>query len=44
MKILLPNGLAFVWLGYALFAERREKASEAVPGKVSAQLSQTEAK
>jgi hypothetical protein len=42
MKILLPNGLAFVWLGYALFAERREKASEAVPGKASAQLSQTE--
>jgi hypothetical protein len=43
MKILLPNGLAFVWLGYALVFERRKKASEAVPGKASAQLNQTEA-
>jgi hypothetical protein len=41
---LIPVGLAFLWLGYALFAERREKAPEAVPGKVSPQLSQTEAK
>ena len=30
-KIMLPVGLAFVWLGYALFAERREKVSEIVP-------------
>ncbi len=28
---LIPVGLAFVWLGYALFAERREKAAERVP-------------
>ena len=31
MKILIPIGLALVWLGYALFAERREKAAELVP-------------
>ena len=28
MKILFPYGIAMIWLGYALFAERREKASE----------------
>jgi hypothetical protein len=44
MKILLPYGFAFVWLGYALFSEPREKSSEAVSGKVNTQLSQTEAK
>jgi hypothetical protein len=27
MKILLPYGIALIWLGYALFAERREKSS-----------------
>ncbi len=26
--VMLPIGLAFTWLGYALFAERREKAVE----------------
>ncbi|MBE7434579.1 MAG: hypothetical protein HS100_11740 [Anaerolineales bacterium] len=41
---MIPVGLAMVWLGYALFSERREKVSEAVPGKVSSQLSQPEAK
>ena len=30
-KIMLPVGLAFVWLGYALFTERRAPASEPVP-------------
>jgi hypothetical protein len=43
-KVMIPIGLAVAWLGYALFSERREKASEAVPGKASAQLRQTEAK
>jgi hypothetical protein len=43
-KIMLPIGLAMAWLGYALFAERRESSSEAAFSKVSAQLSQTEAK
>jgi hypothetical protein len=28
---LIPIGLAFSWLGYALFSERRETASEFVP-------------
>lgn len=41
---MIPVGLAMVWLGYALFSERREKASEVVPGKVNAQISQPEAK
>jgi hypothetical protein len=43
MKILLPYGIAMIWLGYALFAERREKVAERVsvssinpePGKVA---------
>jgi hypothetical protein len=30
-KIMIPVGLAVAWLGYALFAERREKASELAP-------------
>ena len=34
-KIMIPVGLAFAWLGYALFSERRAPASEPVPGKVS---------
>jgi hypothetical protein len=41
---MIPVGLAIVWLGYALFTERREKVSEAVSGKVSSQRSQPEAK
>lgn len=41
---LLTIALALTWLGYALFSERRERSSEVVPGKVSSQLSQTEAK
>ena len=41
---LLTIALALIWLGYALFSERRERSSEVVPGKVSSQLSQTEAK
>jgi hypothetical protein len=31
----VPVGAAIVWLGLALFLERREKVSEPVPGKVS---------
>jgi hypothetical protein len=34
-KIMLPVGLAFVWLGYALFSERRAPASEPLPVKIS---------
>jgi len=37
----IPVGIAVAWLGYSLWAERREQASEAVPGTVSPLLSQT---
>ena len=36
----VPVALALVWLGYALWSERREQASEPLSGRVSAQLSQ----
>ena len=32
-KIMIPVGLALAWLGYALFSERREKASERVTAR-----------
>jgi hypothetical protein len=34
----VPLGLALVWLGYALFSERREQAAEPAPGTGSPQL------
>ncbi len=34
-KIMIPVGLAFAWLGYALFSERRAPVSELVPGKIT---------
>ena len=34
-KILVPIGLALAWLGYALFSELREKASDPAPGTES---------
>jgi hypothetical protein len=37
----IPMGLALAWLGYALWSERREKASEALLGMESPQLRQT---
>lgn len=37
----MPVGLAFAWLGYALWAERRANASELVPSTVSPQLGQS---
>jgi hypothetical protein len=39
----IPVGLALAWLGYALWSERREHATEPVPGKGSSQLLQTAA-
>ena len=39
----VPVGIALAWLGYALWSERREPASEPVPGKASPQLRQTAA-
>ena len=37
----VPTGLAVVWLGFALWAERREQAAASVPGRTLPQLSQT---
>ena len=37
----VPVGLALAWLGYALWSERREQASEPVPGRERPQLRQT---
>ena len=37
----VPVGLSLAWLGYALWSERREQASEPIPGKVSPQLRQS---
>ena len=34
-KIMLPVGLAFAWLGYALFSERRASFSETLPDRES---------
>ncbi len=42
-KIMVPIGLALAWLGYALFSELREKASDPVPGTESPQLRPTAA-
>ena len=39
----VPMGFALAWLGYALWSERREQASEPVPGRASPQLRQTAA-
>jgi hypothetical protein len=33
----VPMGLALAWLGYALWSERRERASDPVPGRGSLQ-------
>jgi hypothetical protein len=37
----VPVGLAFAWLGYTLWSERLDQASEPVPGRISPQVSQT---
>jgi len=39
----MPMGFALIWLGYALWSERRAPASEPVPGRASLELSQTAA-
>jgi hypothetical protein len=39
----IPVGIAVAWLGYSLWSEKREQASEAVPSRVSPQLRQTAA-
>jgi len=40
----VPVGLALVWLGYALWSERREQASEPVPGSARPQVIPTAVK
>jgi hypothetical protein len=42
-KVTLPGGVALVWLGYSLWAERRQRAAEAVPGRVSSSSTKAEA-
>jgi hypothetical protein len=37
----IPVGLALAWLGYALWAERHERAVVAVAGRAGAQLGQS---
>ena len=39
----MPMGIALAWLGYALWSERREPASEPLLGRVNPELSQTAA-
>ena len=39
----MPMGFALIWLGYALWSERRTPASKPVPGRASLELSQTAA-
>ena len=41
--VAAPVGLALAWLGYVLWSERREHASEPVPGRGSSQLRPTAA-
>jgi hypothetical protein len=42
-KVTIPGGLALVWLGYSLWAERRQRAVEHVPDRASAGSPQPEA-
>jgi hypothetical protein len=42
-KVALPVGIALAWLGYALWAERREHAAQPVPGTASPLLRHTTA-
>ena len=39
--VAVPIGFALAWLGYTLWSERREHASELAPGRASPQLSHT---
>jgi len=43
-KIMIPVGLAMAWLGYALFSERGEKASEPLPVSTRPQVVPTAVK
>jgi hypothetical protein len=39
--VAVPIGLGLAWLGYALWAERREHTSALVPGSISTQFHPT---
>jgi hypothetical protein len=41
--VAVPIGLGLAWLGYALWAERREHVTDAVAGREIPQLRQTAA-
>ena len=41
-KVTIPGGLALVWLGYSLWAEKRQRAAQPVPGRASAASTQPE--
>jgi hypothetical protein len=43
-KIMIPVGLAMAWLGYALFSERREQASDPLPVSTRPQIVPTAVK
>ena len=43
-KVTIPGGVALVWLGYSLWAERRQRAVEPVPGSTRPQVIPTAAK
>ena len=42
-KVTIPGGIALVWLGYSLWAERRQRAAEAAPGRASSASGKAEA-
>ena len=42
-KVTVPGGLALVWLGYSLWAERPQRAMEPVPSRPSSGSTQPEA-
>ena len=42
--VAVPIGFALAWLGYALWSERREHASEPVPGSARPQVIPTAVK
>lgn len=42
-KVTIPGGLALVWLGYSLWAERRQRSVEPTPGRAGSVSTQPEA-
>lgn len=42
-KVTVPGGVALVWLGYSVWAERRQRTVEPVPGRARSGSTQAEA-